>query len=119
MELEQIMKQRVFAVAGDTINEEKYACKIKRELAEHGYTVYGVGKELKSFQEIQEEIDIIDLCINPARGLALMKDCKKACKCVVIQPGAESIELFAYLRERKIPFIEGCLLVGLRLYGNR
>ena len=29
MELKEIMDQKVFAVVGNTINEEKYACKIK------------------------------------------------------------------------------------------
>lgn len=118
MDLKEIMEQNIFAVVGDTLNEEKYAYKIKHGLLEHGYTVHAVGKELKSFNEIPDEIDIIDLCINPVKGLALMKECKKDFKCIVIQPGAESNELLAYLKEHDLPYIQGCVLVGLSVYGR-
>ena len=112
------MQQRVFAVAGDMLNEEKYAHKIKHGLLAQGYTVHSVGKELASFNDISSEIDIIDLCVNPVKGLALIKECKKDFKCIVIQPGAESEELLAYLNERGLPYIQGCLLVGLSVYGR-
>ena len=116
MELKEIMDQKVFAVVGNTINEEKYACKIKDRLEQHGYRTYGVGKELKSLNEIDDNIDIVDLCINPVKGLELMKECNKDFKCIVIQPGAESEELIEYLEEKNLNYVEGCLLVGLRLY---
>ncbi|WP_342759096.1 CoA-binding protein [Kineothrix sedimenti] len=116
MDLKEIMQENVFAVVGDTINEEKYAYKIKNSLIERGYKVYAVGKELASINEITDDIDIIDLCINPVKGLQLMKECNKQYKCIVIQPGAESAELLEYLDQNKIPYIQGCLLVGLRLY---
>lgn len=118
MDLKEIMNQTVFAVAGDTLNPEKYAYKIKHGLLEHGYTVYSVGKELSDFDSVPEEIDIIDLCINPVKGLELIKKCKKSFKCIVIQPGAESEELLSYLNEKNLPYIQGCLLVGLRLYAK-
>ncbi len=119
MDLQEVMQQKVFAVLGDTLNEGKYACKIKNRLIENDYTVYGVGKELSSLNEIGENVDIIDLCINPVKGLELIKECEKPFKCIVIQPGAESDELCAYLRENNLPYIEGCLLVGLSLYCNK
>ena len=112
------MRQRVFAVAGDTLNPEKYAFKINHGLMDKGYTVHSVGKELPSFNDIPGDIDIIDLCINPARGLALIKECVKPFKCIVIQPGAESDELLSYLDEKKLPYIQGCLLVGLSVYAG-
>ena len=118
MDLKEIMEQRVFAVAGDTLNPEKYAYKIKHGLLEHGYTVHAVGKEAASFNEIAGEIDIIDLCINPVKGLALIKECTKPFKCIVIQPGAESEELLAFLDEKNLPYIQGCLLVGLSVYAK-
>ena len=116
MELKDVMQQKVFAVVGDTLTEGKYAFKIKNRLIENGYTVYGVGKELASLNEVGENIDIIDLCINPIKGLELIKECGKPFKCIVIQPGAESAKLCAYLREKKLPYIENCLLVGMNLY---
>ena len=119
MDLKEIMNQSVFAVAGDTLNPEKYAYKIKQGLLEHGYKVHAVGKELPDFNSIPEDIDIIDLCINPVKGLELIKKCNKSFKCIVIQPGAESDELLSYLNEKKLPYIQGCLLVGLSLYAKK
>lgn len=116
MELQEIMRQRVFAVVGNTLDSEKYAYKIKQGMIEKGYTVYAVGKEIPSLNDVPEEIDIIDLCIHPAKGLELMRECKKSFKCIVLQPGAESAELTAYLEEKGMPYINGCLLVGMRLF---
>jgi len=116
MELQEIMRQRVFAVVGNTLDSEKYAYKIKQGMLEKGYTVYAVGKELSSLNDVPEEIDIIDLCIHPAKGLELMRECTKSFKCIVLQPGAESAELVSYLDEKKMPYINGCLLVGLRMF---
>ena len=119
MELKEIMSQQVFAVAGNTQNEEKFAARIKNGLIAQGYTVYGVGKELASFNDIPEEIDIIDLCIRPEAGLALLRENRKPCKCVVLQPGAESPELMAWLEEQHIPYVQNCLLVGMRTYPRK
>lgn len=116
MELQEVMRQRVFAVVGNTLEPEKYACQIKRGLTEKGYTVYAVGKELPSLNDVPEEIDIIDLCIHPVKGLELMRECSKKFKCVVLQPGADSEELVAFLEEKGMPYLHGCLLVGMRLY---
>lgn len=86
MDLKEVMQNQVFAVVGDTLNEEKYAYKIK------------------------------DLCIHPAKGLALLKACEKSFKCIVIQPGAGDEALLSYLERTHQPFIEACVLVGLKLY---
>ena len=116
MDIQEVMQQEKFAIVGDTLNPSKYACKIKEKMMAAGYTVYAVGKELASLNDIEEEIDIIDLCIHPVKGLALLKENRKKVKCVVIQPGAESDEIIAYLNQEKIEYINGCLLVGLSLY---
>lgn len=116
MELQEVMKQRSFAIVGDTLNEEKYAYKIKHKMMANGYTVHSVGKELESINDVPGELDIIDLCIHPVKGLKLMKECTKPFQSIVIQPGAESPELMAYLEEMGYPYIQGCLLVGLSLF---
>ncbi|MFV0466519.1 MAG: CoA-binding protein [Lachnospiraceae bacterium] len=116
MTLEEIMKQHNFVVVGDTLNETKYAYRIKHRLIDAGYHVEAVGKELESINDTESPIDIIDLCIHPAKGLKLLQELKKECKCVLIQPGAESSEITELLEKRDIPFFEGCALVGLSLY---
>lgn len=105
-----------FVVVGNTINEEKYACKIKNKLIAANYNVECVGKELKSINDVNMDIDVLDLCINPNLGIDLLKENKKEIKVVVIQPGAESLDIINYLSNNNIPYIEGCLLVGLSLY---
>lgn len=116
MDLKEVMDQKNFVVVGDTLNEDKYAHKIKRKMLKNGYNVSCVGKELKSINDVDGDIDVIDLCINPVKGLELMKECKKDFKTVVIQPGAESQELTDYFKANKIPYMESCLLVGLKTY---
>ena len=44
MTLENVMKLKNFVVVGNTINEEKYAYKIKDGLLKAGYNVECVGK---------------------------------------------------------------------------
>lgn len=116
MTLKEIMSYNSFVVVGDTIRDGKYAKKIKEKLLLNGYKVYPVFKELKSINDIEDEIDIIDLCINPVLGLNFIKECEKKYKCVLIQPGAESEELINYLKDNNIDYLEGCALVGLSLY---
>ena len=116
MDLREIMCQQTFAVVGNTLNQEKYAAKIKEGLLSQGYTVYAVGAELPSLNNIPEDIDIIDLCIRPDRGLALLRENRKPFRCIVLQPGADSPELLRWLEEQHLPYIHGCLLVGMRLY---
>lgn len=119
MELKEIMAQQVFAVVGDTKNPEKYAAKIKSGLLEQGYTAYGVGKELASLNDVPADIDIIDLCIRPERGLALLQENRKPFQCVVLQPGADSPELLAWLEAERVPYLQSCLLVGMRTYPRK
>lgn len=112
------MNYNSFVVCGNTLDEEKYAYKIKNNLLSNGYKVFSVGKELDSINDIKEEIDIIDLCINPIKGIKILKECNKPFKCVLIQPGASSEEIIEYLKNNNIPYLEGCALVGLKIYKN-
>jgi predicted CoA-binding protein len=116
MDLKEIMNFKNFVVVGNTLDSEKYAYKIKNNLIHHGYNVYSVHKEYKSINEIENDIDCIDLCINPVLGLKYLKECTKDYKVILIQPGAESEELINYIKSINKPFLEGCALVGIRLY---
>ncbi|MCI5774733.1 MAG: CoA-binding protein [Erysipelotrichaceae bacterium] len=116
MDLKNIMQFNNFVVAGNTLLEEKYAYKIKHALLEHGYNVACIDKEYQDLSEIPFAIEILDLCIHPAKGLKILQDNTRDIQAVVIQPGAESPEIIDFLTKHNIPFIEGCLLVGLSLY---
>ncbi len=119
VDLKEIMSYSNFALLGDTLNEEKTAYEIKKRLINAGYHVQCVGKELDSINDIQGEIDIIDLCIHPVKGIKLIKECKKKFKCILIQPGAADETLINYLNEQQLPYVEGCVLVGLSYYGRK
>jgi len=117
MTLQEIMSYKNFIVIGSTDNPEKYAYKIKDKLIKNGYNVHCVNKE-NPINNIKEEIDIIDLCINPKLGLDILKSYSGLLKIkgVLIQPGAESEEIKEFLKENKVDYLEGCALVGISLY---
>lgn len=116
MDLETIMNYKNFAIVGNTLDSEKYAYKIKENLKFYGYNVFGVHKEYSAIDAIEEEVEVIDLCINPVLGLKYLKETKKDFKAVLIQPGAESDEIKEYLKSINKPFLEGCALIGLRRF---
>ncbi len=118
MDLKEIMELNNFVVVGNTLNQEHYAYKIKHALLSKGYNVECVYKELKSIDETSFNIDCLDLCINPVKGLDILKNSSKDYKVVVLQPGSESEEIISYLESKNIPYIKGCLLVGISLYKN-
>ncbi len=114
MTVEEIMKKKSWVVAGDTLNPEKYASKIKEALLDAGYSVQCVGKEKVSLDECAP-FEVLDLCIHPAKGLSLIEESTVPFDCVLIQPGAGSEEIEKLLEERNIPFVNGCALKGLGL----
>lgn len=116
MELKDLMQKNNFVVLGNTIDLEKYAAKIKNRLLESGYNAVGVSKELQSINDTPYDIDVLVLCIHPSKTMGYLTECKKNIPAVVIQPGAESEEIYNYLNNHNIPFINGCVLVGLSLY---
>lgn len=119
MDLKEMMGYKNFVVVGNTIADGKYAKKIKDNLIYHSYNVESVHKELKSIDDVSFDIDIIDLCINPTLGLEYLKNTTKKYKGVLIQPGAESDEIREYLSSNNIPYLEGCALIGMRMYKGK
>lgn len=113
MDIKEIMGYKNFVVVGNTIVDGKYAKKIKENLLYYGYNVFPVYKEIKDINDIESDIEIIDLCINPTLGIEILKGCKKDYKGVLIQPGAESDEIKEYLDSINKPYLEGCALVGI------
>ena len=108
-----------WCVVGDVGNEKKYAYKILNKLNEKGYNVVGVSLKggeniFKSLSEVPYNIEVIDLCINPIKGIEFIKEAKALeINKVLIQPGAESEEVLNFCKENGICSIEGCALVEL------
>lgn len=114
MTLEKIMNFNNFCVIGNTLDEDKYAYKIYNELTKNNYNVETFYKE-GSLNNISN-LEVVNLVINPVLGLNYIKECNKEIKAVLIQPGAESNELLEYLELNKIPYLQGCSLIGLSKY---
>ncbi|WP_163193819.1 CoA-binding protein [Clostridium thermarum] len=120
MNASEFMKFKDWAVAGDVLNNQKYAYKIKMSLEDAGFNVSGIkpGVSAKgvyqSLKEVPHPIDVLDLCINPRDGIKVVKEAKElGIDKILIQPGAESTEILEYCKENGINAIEGCALVEL------
>lgn len=116
MELKDFLNFKNVVVVGDTISSDKYAYLIKNTLLDLDYNVYPVYKEIKDINEIDGPIDYIDLCINPYKGLEILKNCRKPYKAVLLQPGASNDELEEYLNKNSIPYVNGCILKAISQY---
>lgn len=115
-----------WVVVGDVLNTNKYAFKILNSLKGAGYNVVGVnpkdntGGVYKTIKEVPFNIEVVDLCINPVKGLAILQDVQlMGLNKVLIQPGAESDDITSYCLENNIIAIEGCALVELSRYKSK
>lgn len=123
MEAQEMLGYKNWIVAGDVTNTEKYAFRILHSLKNAGFNVFGVNPRssspevYKSIKDVPCKVDVIDLCINPIAGLQIIKEAAELkIDKVLIQPGAESLDIFDYCRKNGIIFIEGCALVELSYY---
>lgn len=119
MRAQDLLNYKNWAVAGDVLNNSKYAYKILNRLKTAGFSAVGVnpraveGEVYKNLKEAGT-VEVLDLCINPRSGIELVKEAKElGIKYILIQPGAESEEILEYCSENGIVAIEGCALVEL------
>ena len=113
MDVKDVLKEENLIVVGDTENKEKYAYRIVDALKRHGYSVFEVNKSNPDFSERPEGYEVIDLVINPKRGLELLRSADFTIRGVVIQPGAGSDEIRSFLDGKGIPYVDGCVLKAL------
>lgn len=123
MQASEFLNYKNWVVVGDVLNSTKYAYKILNALNNANYNANGVnprgveGEVDKSLSEIDYNIDIIDLCINPKSGISIIEEAKSlGIDKILIQPGAQSEEILDYCMENGIKAVQGCALVEL---GNR
>lgn len=115
MELKDVINYRNIVIVGDTLNEEKIAYKIKHKLIENGYNTYPVYKEIKDINEVPK-IDLIIMCINPIKGIEILKSVDKDFKAVLLQEGSSSENIINYLDKLNKPYINGCMLKAIKYY---
>lgn len=123
MDAHDLLNYKNWVVVGDITNTQKYACRILRSLIGAGFNVQGVNPRARqedifnSLKDVPYKIDVIDLCINSAVGIEVMREASgMGVDKVLIQPGAGSEEILDYCSEAGIIAIEGCALVELSSY---
>lgn len=108
-----------WVVIGDVSNAEKYAYRILKKFEDNSYTVSGVhykgGENIYvKLEDVPHDIDVIDLCIHPVKGIDYVKQAKNlGIKYILIQPRAASTEILDYCKDNNITAVEGCALVAL------
>ena len=120
MKANEFLGYKNWTVAGDVLNPSKYAYKILDSLKKDGFNAVGVNpsaddKEVyNSLRDIPYKVEVLDLCINPYKGIKILKEANvlKIDK-VLIQPGAGSPEIIEFCKVNGILAIEGCALVEL------
>lgn len=124
MKAKDFLKYQNWIVAGDVLNETKYAGRIYNALQEASYLVKGLHPKeenkavIRSFQELSETEDVfqvLNLVINPMRGIDIVKEAHAyGIKKVLAQPGARSFEIQDFCVTHGMEYVEGCTLVELR-----
>ncbi|MCF8000911.1 MAG: CoA-binding protein [Halanaerobiales bacterium] len=117
------LNMKNWAVVGATDKEEKYGYKIVKKLNEHNYNVYPINPSLDeidgikvydNLSEIEDDIDVVDIVVNPQIGKHVMKEVNKlGIKYVWLQPGTRSDEIREYAKENDIKTVESCIYATL------
>jgi predicted CoA-binding protein len=126
VEAKELLSYKNWVVVGDVLNSNKYAFRILNSLKGAGFNVVGVnpkdntGEAYKSIKEVPFNIEVVDLCINPVKGLEIVQEVKSMnLDKILIQPGAESEDILKYCKENNMVAIEGCALVELSHYKKK
>ena len=120
MEASEFLEYKNWVVVGDVSNSSKYAYKILNSLKNEGFNVVGVNSSdlnigvYKSLKEVPYKIEVLDLCINPYKGIKIIQEAKElGIEKILIQPGAESVDILDFCEENEMKAVEGCALVEL------
>ncbi|MEY8000769.1 CoA-binding protein [Clostridium sp. Mt-5] len=120
MKASNLLYYKNWAVIGNVSKEGKYAFKILNSLKAAGFNVVGVnprdiaGSIYDSLEKVLPKVHVLDLCINPAVGIDIVKAANKlGIDKILIQPGAESQEILDFCNNNGIDAVEGCALVEL------
>lgn len=125
MEAHELLNYKNWVVVGDVANSSKYAFRILHALENSGFNVQGVNPRAeekniyKSLKDVPYNIDVIDLCINPAAGMHIIEEAVDiGITKILIQPGAQSADILNFCMKNNITAIEGCALVELSSMKN-
>ena len=114
------------AVVGASKDPAKYGNVIYRDLRQKGFAVFAVNpnrthvagdEAFPSLKALPAKPTIVDMVVPPAVGARVLRECLDlGLMNVWLQPGAESPENLAFLRERGFNYIaDDCIMVHTRL----
>jgi hypothetical protein len=114
---------KTVAVVGASSDRRKFGNKALRAFREAGYTVVPINPNEASVEgiptypavtDVADMIDMATVYVPPEIGITLLDGFeKKKIAEIWINPGAESDELIAEARRRKLNVIEACSIVGI------
>lgn len=118
------LNKKVWAVVGATTDPQKYGYKIYKKLKQHGYTVYPVNPgytELEgdpcypSLQDLPQKPEVINMVVNPKIGLSVVQAAAdQGVFALWFQPGTFNGSIEEALKEKGLPYVQGCVLVVLQ-----
>jgi len=114
---------KVIAIVGASSDRQKFGNKALRAFRAEGYTVLAINpneaevegiKTYPSVLDVPHAIDMATVYVPPDIGQGLLAEFeKKQIAEIWLNPGAESDELLAEARQRKLNVIAACSIVGI------
>ena len=111
------------AVVGASADRHKFGNKAVRAYQAEGHTVFPINpheteieglKTYRSVLDVPEAIDMASVYVQPWVGLKLLDELeRKQIPEIWLNPGAESDELRAEAKRRKLNVIEACSIMGI------
>ena len=114
---------KTVAVIGASTNRGKFGNKALRAFLAEGYTVVPINPHerevegipaYRSILDVPGKIDMVTLYVQPEVALALLPEFEqKQIEEIWLNPGAESDEVLAEARRRKLNVIAACSIVAI------
>lgn len=114
---------KVVAVVGASSDRGKFGNKALRAFRAEGYTVVAVNpnepeveglKTYASVLDVPQPIDMATVYVPPEIGITLLPEFeRKGIPEIWVNPGAESDEILAEARRRKLNVIAACSIIGI------
>ena len=113
-----MLSKQNWAIYGISPDSEKFGYKIPKIMKESEYKLFGINKKYagqeimgikvySSLEEVEEDIDCIDVIVNPKISLSVIDEAvKKGVKYLWFQPNTFDDEVIAKLKTTNIEYVD-------------